>query len=90
MFSTQLHPGLVAASGGSFVIMGDHNADPLDGSSYPGAIQQLLNCCKVNSSFVPTSEGGREAGNKHRGDRTPPETKTSSFDLRVDYVLPSR
>lgn len=22
--------------------------------------------------------------------RTPPETKTSTFDLRVDYILPSR
>lgn len=70
--------------------MGDHNADPLDGDGYPGAMQQLLNCCWINASFVPFSEGGREAGNKHASDRTPPETKTSSFDLRVDYVLPSR
>lgn len=30
------------------------------------------------------------AGNRHPWDETPAETKTSSFDLRVDYVLPSR
>lgn len=76
-------------AGASFVIMGDHNADPADGASLDHAINQLLHSPAVSAGFVPTSEGGREAGNKP-GDSTPPETKTSSFDLRVDYVLPSR
>ncbi|WIA11987.1 hypothetical protein OEZ85_012068 [Tetradesmus obliquus] len=84
------------APGASFVIMGDHNADPLDGGAAAAelhlqpAIDQLLGCCQVNAGFVPTSEGGRQAGNRHPWDETPAETKTSSFDLRVDYVLPSR
>eukprot|EP00775_Hariotina_reticulata_P012942 gene12942-13070_t len=78
------------ASGSSFVIMGDHNADPNDGESYHHAIRQLLECPCINASYVPASEGGREAGNRRQTDKTPPETKTSSFDLRVDYILPSR
>ncbi|KAF8071137.1 hypothetical protein HT031_001219 [Scenedesmus sp. PABB004] len=76
-------------AGASFVIMGDHNADPRDGASHRHAIRQLLDCPAVSAGFTPTSPGGREAGNRRRGDRTPPETKTSDFDLRVDYVLPS-
>jgi hypothetical protein len=70
--------------------MGDHNADPNDGQSYNHAIRQLLECPRVNSTYVPISEGGREAGNKRPTDITPPEAKTSSFNLRVDYILPSR
>lgn len=48
--------------------MGDHNADPLDGGAAAAelhlqpAIDQLLGCCQVNAGFVPTSEGGRQAG----------------------------
>lgn len=29
-------------TGENFVILGDYNSDPLDGDSYPGAIDQLL------------------------------------------------
>jgi hypothetical protein len=48
--------------------MGDHNADPLDGGAAAAelhAIDQLLRCCQVNSGFVPTSQGGAEAGTAH-------------------------
>lgn len=84
----------------SFVILGDMNADPNDGDSYPGAIDQLLIHPRVNASFIPSSEGGWEAARlqggvnaKHRGD---PAHDTADFNdrepgnLRVDYVLPSR
>ncbi len=86
--------------GATFVLMGDLNADPVDGDSIPGGIQQLLDHPRVNPSFVPasegavaasTSQGGRNA--THKGD---PAADTADFsdgqvgNLRVDYVLPSR
>lgn len=83
-----------------FVILGDLNADPLDGGTAPDAIQQVLNHPRVQSSFVPASKGGPEASRmqgqrntRHRGD---PAHDTSDFsdaavgNLRADYVLPSR
>lgn len=74
--------------GTNFVIMGDLNADPVDGDSYPGAIAQLLNSPLVNTSVTPSSEGGRLAGAGSN-----PEFDTSSFPggnrYRLDYVLPS-
>jgi len=82
-----------------FVIAGDLNADPVDGESGDGAINQLLEHPMVNASCVPTSEGGEQAslvqGGKnleHRGD---PASDTGDFNdnhagnLRIDYVLPS-
>jgi 3-phytase len=83
----------------TFVIMGDLNADPVDGGSVPGAIQQLLNHPKVQA-FSPTSagasaaaaaQGGRNV--EHKGD---PAHDTADFadaqvgNLRADYVLPSK
>ncbi|WP_164234359.1 endonuclease/exonuclease/phosphatase family protein [Microbacterium hydrocarbonoxydans] len=86
--------------GGSlFVIAGDQNADPNDGDSTDGAIDQLLEHPKVNTGSVPASEGGAEAAElqggvnlAHGGD---PAQDTADFseppgNLRVDYVLPSR
>jgi 3-phytase len=83
-----------------FVLLGDLNADPVDGSSLPGAINRLLDHPRVDSSFVPTSRGASEAARlqggmnaKHRGE---PGQDTADFsddrvgNLRVDYVLPSR
>lgn len=84
---------------GSFVILGDLNADPLDGGSVPGAIDQLLSHPRVNATFLPISRGGAEAGSVQGGANIPhrgrPEADTADFDdrsvgnLRVDYVLPS-
>ncbi|UWF77234.1 MULTISPECIES: endonuclease/exonuclease/phosphatase family protein [Microbacterium] len=86
--------------GGSlFVIAGDQNADPHDGDSTDGAIDQLLGHPRVNTGSVPTSPGGAEAAQRqggvnleHTGD---PAEDTADFaeppgNLRVDYVLPSR
>jgi 3-phytase len=86
------------AAGESFVLMGDQNADPNDGDSYPGAINQLLATPRVNTSLTPMSTGGPQASmlqggvnNSHVGN---PAYDTASFgdsagNLRVDYVLPS-
>lgn len=69
----------------SFVVMGDLNADPDKGDAIAGAIDQLLLHPMVNreaaiGSRVP-SLTGKAANDKYN---------TSTFGLRVDYILPSR
>lgn len=84
-------------AGASFVVLGDQNADPIDGDSYPGAINQLLDSPRVNAVMVPNSTGGPQAAvlqgganDSHVGD---PAEDTAAFgssgNLRADYVLPS-
>lgn len=83
-----------------FVIMGDLNADPLDGDSTNNPVRLLLDHPLVNIAITPASEGGVEAANRdrqvndsHLGD---PRFDTADFadsapgNLRVDYVLPSK
>jgi endonuclease/exonuclease/phosphatase family metal-dependent hydrolase len=85
--------------GSSFVIVGDYNADPVDGDSVDAAIDQLLRHRRITDP-LPTSAGGTEAAAlqgganlNHLGD---PALDTADFadttpgNLRVDYVLPSR
>jgi hypothetical protein len=86
--------------GESFVILGDQNADPLDGDSVAAAIDQLLSHPRITDP-QPTSEGAVEASVlqgganlTHRGD---PAFDTADFNdnpapgnLRADYVLPSK
>lgn len=82
-----------------FVIVGDQNADPLDGDSVDAAIGQLLGHKRIVDP-LPSSEGAAEASalqgganTTHRGD---PRLDTADFadgapgNLRADYVLPSR
>ncbi len=76
-----------------FVIMGDQNADPLDGDSAMDAIRQLLDHPRVNQAVtfgehIPASVGG-QIHNQQSGDTGEPQFDTSFFGLRVDYVLPS-
>jgi hypothetical protein len=85
--------------GARFVIAGDQNSDPLDGDSIPGAIQQLLDNPRVNTTVTPSSPGGPQqsalqggANTTHRSD---PAFDTADFNdnpapgnLRADYVLP--
>ncbi|MGD8171733.1 endonuclease/exonuclease/phosphatase family protein [Vibrio sp. TRT 21S02] len=73
-----------------FVIMGDLNADPVDGDGFQQTIAGLLNHDKVNGkatvgSLVPTSNGAAE----EHSDKTYPDRVTSTFGLRVDHVIPS-
>ena len=87
------------AEDANFVILGDYNSDPLDGDSYPGAIDQLLTSPQVVDT-APTSLGGtREAelqGGANLTHRTNPAYDTGDFsddprpgNLRIDYVLPN-
>jgi endonuclease/exonuclease/phosphatase family metal-dependent hydrolase len=77
----------------AFVLAGDFNADPLDGDSWPGAIDQLLHHPRVNAGWIPSSAGAviaeatRSREQALKGDAA---AHTSSFGLRVDYVLPSK
>ncbi len=87
--------------GNSFVIMGDQNADPVDGDSFNNAINQLLENPLVNTSVTAGSEGGVDATNRQGGESANhsgnPAFDTADFNdaegaagnLRVDYVLPS-
>jgi len=80
--------------GASFVVMGDLNADPKDGDSAEGAIQQLLQHPSVhsevaNGSMIPRSKGGKSY-NQRKGDQGDPAFDTAFFGRRIDYVLPSK
>jgi 3-phytase len=86
-----------------FVVLGDLNADPHDGGSVQGAVQQLLDHPLINSSLVPSSTGAAEASNLQAGKnaehRSPAYEDTADFpdtgtngpgNLRCDYVLPGK
>ncbi|ATG75580.1 hypothetical protein AN401_18415 [Zobellella denitrificans] len=82
--------GLV--DGADFVILGDLNADPLDGDGFRSAIQALLADPALNRSVAlgrlrPGSRGGfalQDPGER----RGSPRHWTHSQGLRLDYVLP--
>ena len=86
--------------GALFVIAGDQNADPLDGDSIPGAIQQLLDHPLVNTRLTPDSEGAVEQsalqGGANLTHQSDPAFDTADFadtapgNLRADYVLPRK
>nr|WP_321166172.1 endonuclease/exonuclease/phosphatase family protein [Serinicoccus sp. CNJ-927] len=87
--------------GERFVIVGDYNADPVDGDSRDGAINQLLDSRSIRTRVSPGSEGGVEQarlqGGANEDHRADPALDTADFNdtpapgnLRVDYVLPSR
>ncbi|WP_245603251.1 endonuclease/exonuclease/phosphatase family protein [Maribacter antarcticus] len=69
----------------SFVIMGDLNSSPDEGSSIRSGIGDLLSHPRVNHKINPSSKGGErlsptnESGKYH----------TALWKLRADYVLPS-
>jgi endonuclease/exonuclease/phosphatase family metal-dependent hydrolase len=66
----------------AFVILGDLNADPDEGSSFKDPIERfLLTNRRVESGSVPRSDVAIEGLD---------DDDTSGFGLRVDYVLPSR
>ena len=89
--------------GARFVMMGDFNADPNDGSAVPGSIGQLLNAPEVGRAPAPESMGGAAAGaiqggvNAGHAGRASEDTadfnddpETGVGNLRLDYVLFSR
>lgn len=84
-------------AGERFVIVGDYNADPADGGSLPGTIQQLLEHPRVLRYPTPRSEGALAAAAAQPANgnhRSSPAHDTAQFgprngNFRVDYVLPS-
>ncbi len=87
------------AADARFVILGDLNSDPKDGSGISQGIIDLLSSKRVLSDFVPESQGAVEAAQvqgkanaKHKGN---PANDTGDFNdnepgnLRIDFVLPS-
>ncbi len=86
-------------AGSSFVIMGDQNADPLDGDSFDNAIHQLLLNPGINTNVIPTSLGAPQQavlqGGANANQTGNPAFDTADFadgapgNLRTDYVLPS-
>lgn len=92
--------GLTA--GARFVVMGDLNADPVDGDSYDHAILQLTQHRLINDP-LPASAGGADASKRQGGQNErhggAGENDTADFrdkgrgaigNLRIDYVLPSK
>jgi len=85
--------------GSAFVIAGDLNSDPQDGSSRSEAIRALLAHPRVQDSPAPRSVGGTEQSRLqgglnpvHRGDPAEDTADLQDDDLgnlRLDYVLPS-
>jgi len=69
-----------------FVVMGDQNADPVDGDATRNPIALLLENPLVDTTMAPESDGADEAISSEAANR---RTKTSDFGLRADYVLPS-
>jgi PKD repeat protein len=69
-----------------FVVVGDQNADPIDGDATFNPIQLLLNNSKFDTSITPTSTGALQ---QVPGSFNQRETKTATFWLRADYALPS-
>lgn len=83
----------------SFVVMGDLNADPVDGDSYQHAIHQLLKHPRIHATLVPASAGATATaiaqGKTNSRQSGNPAYDTADFsddsvgNLRIDYVLPS-
>ena len=71
-----------------FVIVGDLNADPVDGDSMDGAIQQLLDLDGVQDP-APTSQGGPEAA-EYRPERMPPSRATPPSTPPTSPTTPHR
>jgi 3-phytase len=92
------HTGGLAPNS-SFVILGDMNADPIDGDSFDHPIDQLLSSPLINTSQIPTSPGGPQQallqGRNNRNQLGNPAFDTGDFNdfgpgnLRSDYILPS-
>ena len=87
------------ANESAFVLLGDQNADPIDGSSVDHAIRQLLEHPRILPYPAPRSARGRiaaqQAGGANAKQQGDADEDTGNFgprsgNLRVDYVLPSR
>jgi endonuclease/exonuclease/phosphatase family metal-dependent hydrolase len=71
--------------GEHFIVAGDLNASPVEGSAMPSGISGLINHPRINDTMSPKSEGGRA----HSPDNINGAEHTAGWRMRVDYVLPS-
>lgn len=81
------------------IVLGDLNADPVDGGAKPAAINQLLNHDRLQGDFTPSSEGGIAAAAKYRklnaeqkgnaSHDTANFSKDGFGNMRADYAIPS-
>jgi endonuclease/exonuclease/phosphatase family metal-dependent hydrolase len=81
------------------VVLGDLNADPMDGDTFGDPMRMLLEHPRLQDP-QPASRGAvvaaREQGGRNADHRGAPELDTADWpddltgNLRVDYVLPSR
>lgn len=69
----------------AFVIMGDLNADAVDGNSIKAGIHRLTHHPRVIDP-QPTSDGGKA----HRADNPNAKYHTAFWGMRADYVLPAK
>lgn len=69
-----------------FVILGDLNASPVEGESTDNPMRLLLQNNAVNNDFTPRSNGATA----NTPDNSFAPAHTTTWALRVDYVLPSR
>jgi endonuclease/exonuclease/phosphatase family metal-dependent hydrolase len=82
-----------------FAILGDLNADPVDGDGQPNAIRNLIAHPRIAKYPIPESTGAAEASSLSRGanlqHKGNPAYDTGDFNdknpgnLRIDFVLPS-
>lgn len=73
-------------AGARFVILGDLNADPVDGDSSFDGSNSLFASAFVDGTLVPLSTGALQQVPASFNNEA---TKTSSFNLRADFLLPS-
>ena len=69
----------------AFVILGDLNADAVDGDAIKSGIQSLISHARVNDP-TPFSEGGK----LHKKDNPNAKYHTAYWGMRADYVLPAK
>jgi hypothetical protein len=79
------------------LVMGDLNADPEDGDSIEGAIQQVLEAPMLEP-WMPVGAGTKGTNGQHNSylsgcgndDGVVVEDPTTKFQLQLDYMLPSK
>ena len=69
----------------AFVILGDLNADAVDGDAIKPGIQGLITHARVNDP-TPSSKGGQ----LHKKDNPNAKYHTAYWGMRADYVLPAK
>lgn len=100
IYDDQGNFGGINAKNDSFLILGDINSDNFDSDNYSKTREGIkfltssnfVNQEYVDGKWVPTSKGAKEQkenDGSYKYNHIKPEARTSTFGLRVDWVLPS-